>query len=133
MFDPEWLAITRAFNPYMSVQINQLTYPDEADARNAIHQELHWVKRNVYDVSEGAVSPITDLVKRIESCQKFTITAPGPGTAHVGSGNAQGVSVILSSSNLVFTHIQVRHWPNPQTDAFCRMLEIENKVDFVQR
>ena len=34
-FDPEWLAITRAFAPHMSVAHTQAAYPAEADARAA--------------------------------------------------------------------------------------------------
>ena len=81
-FDPEWLAITRAFNPHMSVVSKQSAYPDEAHARGAISEALEWVKKNVYGVSQSELvekSPLEGLVKTVESCQKFCVTAPGPG------------------------------------------------------
>lgn len=90
-FDPEWLAITRAFNPFMSVGPNQMAYPDEAEARGAVQRELEWVKENVYGLPHGNTegnSTLSSLVKTVGSCQKFTITAPGPGTA-TGPDNVQ--------------------------------------------
>ncbi|PSR70665.1 hypothetical protein PHLCEN_2v13470 [Hermanssonia centrifuga] len=95
-YDPEWLAITRAFNPFMSVSRNQLTYPDEADARSAVKQEIEWVRANLYGIVSGTGSEqeinrkteLADMVKAVESCQRFEITAPG---GAVG-GNSQPFS-----------------------------------------
>lgn len=70
-FDPEWLAITRAFHRYMSTSRSQPVYPDEAAARTAVAEELNWVKENI--VSGGVPRLVSD-------CQKFTMTAPAPGS-----------------------------------------------------
>lgn len=69
-YDPEWLAITRAFHPYMSLSRSPLPYPDESQAREAVRRELEWVKTHVYG-SKG--------IHKVEDCQKFVMTAPGPG------------------------------------------------------
>ncbi|EMD34237.1 hypothetical protein CERSUDRAFT_86365 [Gelatoporia subvermispora B] len=100
-FDPEWLAITRAFHPYMSLERHQLPYPDEATARAAVQRELEWVKKHVLG-DKGSI--------RVGDVQKFEMTAPPP--ARRGRVTEP-----------------LRHWPNPQTAAFCAMLEIENKID----
>ncbi|KAJ3473927.1 hypothetical protein NLI96_g12748 [Meripilus lineatus] len=46
-FDPEWLAITRAFQPFLSMTRTNAPYPDEAQAREAVSRELEWVQKNV--------------------------------------------------------------------------------------
>lgn len=69
-FDPEWLAITRAFNPYMSTISPQSSYPDEATAREAVQMNLEWVQKNVIE-DRG--------ITQVEDCQLFCETAPPPG------------------------------------------------------
>jgi len=46
-FDPEWLAITRAFNKYFSTQYSQLPFPEENEARRAVSDALQWVVENL--------------------------------------------------------------------------------------
>lgn len=70
-FDPEWLAITRAFHPWLSTTRHQPAFPDEAEARALVAQELKWVRENVPTNERGEM-----LVKE---CQSFATTAPGPG------------------------------------------------------
>ncbi|KAI0737478.1 lariat debranching enzyme, C-terminal domain-containing protein [Daedaleopsis nitida] len=105
-FDPEWLAIVRAFNPYMSLTHGQAAYPDEAAARAAVRREREWVDAHVF-----AAKP--EGVARIDDVQQFVVTAPGPGE--------EGT----------LGRVQPPYYPNPQTAAFCAMLQIENKVDLV--
>lgn len=70
-YDPEWLAITRAFNGYMSLERRQSVYPDEAPAREAVTKELAWVKENLLKDKDG------DVLK-VEDVQQFSQVAPGP-------------------------------------------------------
>ncbi|KAI0338201.1 DBR1-domain-containing protein [Trametopsis cervina] len=105
-YDPEWLAITRAFNPFMSTSKYQLRYPEEAEAREAVATELKWVEENVLDGIRRE--------KRIDECQVFAATAPGPQNPGRKGGGAKQPT---------------QHTPSPQTAAFCTMLGIENKVD----
>lgn len=55
----------------MSLNRSQLAYPDEAQARAAVQTELEWVRKNII----GAKG-----INKVEDCQKFAITAPGPGS-----------------------------------------------------
>ncbi|KAK0467239.1 lariat debranching enzyme, C-terminal domain-containing protein [Desarmillaria tabescens] len=98
-FDPEWLAITRAFNPWFSTTRYQRPFPDEAEAREMVHKELEWVKENV------------GSEKTVESCQQFCVTAPGPG----------------SEGDQKFE--QPAMFPNRQTRSLCQLLGIEDKIN----
>ncbi|KAI0365163.1 DBR1-domain-containing protein [Pilatotrama ljubarskyi] len=102
-FDPEWLAITRAFNRQMSLGRQQASYPDEGPARDAVRQELDWVKEHLLAGKEGGVLKVEDV-------QQFVMTAPGPAKDE--------------------PRAPPPYYPNPQTAALCSMLQIENKVDF---
>jgi len=42
-YDPEWLAITRAFQPYLSRKREQAAYPEPDAARAAVAHEWDWV------------------------------------------------------------------------------------------
>ncbi|KZT66668.1 DBR1-domain-containing protein [Daedalea quercina L-15889] len=100
LFDPEWLAITRAFHSYMSTGPNQLSYPEEGTVRTAVEKELTWVHEHV-------------KMLKVEESQTFVVTAPPPS----------------DDENSILRQQQPPHYPNPQTQAFCEMLEIENKID----
>jgi len=68
-FDPEWLAVIRAFDPYMTLTQNQHgSYPDHQAAIEAVSRELEWVRQNL---PEGGRQDINDV-------QTFAITATGP-------------------------------------------------------
>ncbi|KAH7886925.1 lariat debranching enzyme, C-terminal domain-containing protein [Phlebopus sp. FC_14] len=105
-YDPEWLAITRAFHPYFSASRHQASYPDEATARARVAEELSWVKENIVrkTCDEGSLS--------IHGRQLFAPTAPGPGN----EGNAK--------------FMQPPSYTNLQTVAFCDMLKLQNKINF---
>ncbi|KAK7678998.1 hypothetical protein QCA50_017941 [Cerrena zonata] len=109
-YDPEWLAITRAFNTHMPTTRNQLSYPSEAQAREACQRELDWVKAHIFATPQSNGKGI----KTIEDVQQFAKTAPAPGEP--GADGRQ----------------QPPYYPNPQTAAFCAMLDIENKVDLLR-
>jgi len=100
-FDPEWLAITRALQPWFSTSQRQTPFPEEAQAREMVKEELAWVEKEVLGTEKG---------KEVSECQSFVVTAPGPQPKE--------------SKNQM-----PPFYPNPQTDAFCSMLGIENKVN----
>ncbi|KAF5327322.1 hypothetical protein D9619_004265 [Psilocybe cf. subviscida] len=102
-YDPDWLAITRAFHPLLSTTRQQPPFPDEVDARALIAKEREWVLKNIPTNSRGEI-PVMDY-------QQFAMTAPGPGT--------EGSDV----------QRQPRWYTNPQTVALCRMLDIPNKIN----
>ncbi|OCH84157.1 hypothetical protein OBBRIDRAFT_891949 [Obba rivulosa] len=105
-FDPEWLAITRAFHRYMSLERSQKKYPDEATMRAAVQRELEWVRENV--MAGKDVLPLDEI-------QQVDLTAPPPGFKKIRK------------------RPPVKYWPNSQTAAFCSMLQIENKIDPVMQ
>jgi len=102
-FDPEWLAITRAFQPWFSTTQSQLPFPDEAEARRLVVKERDWVSANIKTNQDGEIP--------IQNYQKFAMTAPGPGQA--GTRKLQ----------------QPPWFKNPQTEVFCQMLGIPNLID----
>ncbi|KAJ3757998.1 DBR1-domain-containing protein [Lentinula raphanica] len=67
-FDPQWLAITRAFHSHISLTHQQKPFPNEATAREMVAKELAWVKEHIEE--EGKI--------RVEDVQQFVRTAPGP-------------------------------------------------------
>ncbi|KAI3619282.1 hypothetical protein WG66_012648 [Moniliophthora roreri] len=103
LFDPEWLAITRAFHPYFSVYRYQMPFPGEEQAREMVAKELDWVKQNLFKDNEIAIP-----VNRV---QQFVKTASGPG----------------SEGGQKFK--QPQQFSNPQTEAYCQMLQIENRIN----
>jgi lariat debranching enzyme len=68
-FDPEWLAVTRALHPYLSLAHHQTRLPP--NSTELITRELEWVKRNVGTSGDGILD--------VEEVQKFVKTAPGVG------------------------------------------------------
>lgn len=81
-YDPEWLAITRAFHQYFTTTRQQATYPDEPTARARVSAELEWVEKNIVHkaTNDSAKFPLC-----VDNCQVFVQTAPGPGS----EGNAK--------------------------------------------
>ncbi|KAG8216852.1 lariat debranching enzyme [Butyriboletus roseoflavus] len=107
-YDPEWLAVTRAFHQYFTTSRQQATYPDEPTARARVSAELQWVEENIVHKApnEDVKSPLC-----VDNCQVFVQTAPGPG----------------SEDNAKFQ--QPPWYTNPQTVSFCSMLGIDNKIN----
>ncbi|KAG2059669.1 hypothetical protein BDR06DRAFT_1003249 [Suillus hirtellus] len=111
-FDPEWLAISRAFHPFFSMRRRQADYPDEATARAMVAEEMVWVKSNVHNNEANSSDVPLPGIRTILDCQTFMQSAPGPGTE--GAQKNQ----------------QPPWYTNPQTTAFCDMLGIQNVIDF---
>ncbi len=98
-YDPEWLAITRAFDPYFSLRAQQQPFPEEAEARAMVAKELAWVTSNLNggNGSDGSR-------KSVEECQQFVMTAPGPG-AEGGQPRQQRTCFLLFLRALPFVHL----------------------------
>ncbi|WWC71734.1 uncharacterized protein I206_105692 [Kwoniella pini CBS 10737] len=119
-FDPEWLAISRALHPYFSTSIQQSTLPSHAALEQLISDEKKRIEEEGLLVPSETVNEdgTVDLVwekglVEVERVQKFWPTAPsqdqlGP-NGEGGSGD--------------------QWYTNPQTEAFCGMLGIQNKVN----
>ncbi|KZS90091.1 DBR1-domain-containing protein, partial [Sistotremastrum niveocremeum HHB9708] len=99
MYDSEWLAISRALHPYLSISRSQLPLPGHLEVASKISEALSWVQDNV------------GSSKRILDVQQFIPTAPGPGKENRPR------------------HLQPPWYTNPQTETFCDMLGIPNKIN----
>ena len=71
-FDPEWLAINRALNPWFSRTQAQPPLPIELEARNMVARELEWVNANIEKDENGDIP--------VEGWQRFVMTAPTLGS-----------------------------------------------------
>lgn len=127
-FDPEWLAITRAFHPYLSTRRRQADYPDEETARANVAEEMEWVKSNVHDKEASSSDASLPGIRSILDCQTFVQTAPGPGSEGAQKNQQREHTSFLK----IFTDVSYAApwYTNPQTVAFCDMLCIQNKVNF---
>ncbi|KIY62384.1 hypothetical protein CYLTODRAFT_459026 [Cylindrobasidium torrendii FP15055 ss-10] len=124
-FDAEWLAITRAFAPYFSTAKHQRAFPLEAPIREVIAREMEWVKTNLGTATSAEPSTQLDStasssnspeyvkLKPISSILQFAVTAP----VHV-PGEEKGPKPP-----------QPGLFPNPQTRAFCAMLQIQDRIN----
>jgi lariat debranching enzyme len=64
-YDPEWLAITRAFQPYLSRKREQAAYPEPDAALAAVAHEWDWVHAHALS-RLGAKSR-----RHVDACQRF--------------------------------------------------------------
>jgi len=98
-FNKRWLAISRALHPFLSTSKYATPPPSFDTARQLVEQELAWVEQNVKELD-------------IRTMQTFWATAPNP-LPEQGKGRKQ----------------QPPWYTNPQTEAFCQLLQIPNKVN----
>jgi lariat debranching enzyme len=108
-YDPEWLAITRAFQPYLSLEHKQATYPSPDDARAAVSREWEWVHAHIppklnLDASGNAW--------RVDACQRLVVRPPPEGGTSIGHPDREGNSAAAKV----------------QTEAFTVLLEMKNVV-----
>jgi lariat debranching enzyme len=95
-YDPNWLAITRAMQPYLSLGIREID-PPMNELPDLIQRELDQIKSQgllVPEISkEGVMNPVPNLVWEkgeidVDRVQKFWPTAP----AHGEPGGSDGES-----------------------------------------
>lgn len=104
-YDPEWLAITRAFalieSPIFGDANSRVSYAkSQSEYRNIIDEQRTWVDENLSS-------------KSLTIPENFAVTAPVYDGGHFQ--NAQ--------------YKQVREYPNPQTAEFCEMLQVTNPLE----
>ena len=95
-YDPEWLAITRAFDQYFSRSRVQVSFPVEETARQQVREEMAWVKKHLMqggieniggeagEKGEQFDGPDILVGLAIIEHQTFVQTAPGPGQDNGG-------------------------------------------------
>ncbi|TXT10771.1 hypothetical protein VHUM_02276 [Vanrija humicola] len=118
-FDLDWLAITRALHGYMSTDYDQPPLPDAPILDALIDDEIQRIRQegllipaplSEEDLAHGAVPPLVWERGPVDvgRVQQFWPTAPPEGRPG-GSPSAW--------------------YTNPQTEAFCGMLGIDNKIN----
>lgn len=125
-YDPEWLAITRAFHQYFTTTRQQATYPDEPTARARVTAELEWIEENIVRkaINDNAKSPLS-----VDNCQVFVQTAPGPGSEGDAKFQQRKLTNYESQCIMYLDIVAAPWYTNPQTVAFCSMLDINNKIN----
>ncbi|KAJ7176499.1 lariat debranching enzyme, C-terminal domain-containing protein [Mycena filopes] len=108
-YDPEWLAISRAFHPLLSLTHHQRPFPLEDAAR-----ELVAAARTHITDDLRAREPELDIEDlEVEAVQEFTMTAPGPGKEEQMGGR----------------RAQPPWYTNPQTVKFCELIGVANVIN----
>ncbi|KAF8299284.1 hypothetical protein DL93DRAFT_2091209 [Clavulina sp. PMI_390] len=109
-YDLEWLAISRALHPYLSTQRDEIPLPSEQEMKEKVSEARAWIIANVpalaADNGEGKI--------KVLDVQQFVMTAPGPVPQR---GPGRGPQMPLS------------WFTNPQTEAFCALIGVENKIN----
>ncbi|KAF8599429.1 DBR1-domain-containing protein [Ceratobasidium sp. AG-I] len=100
-YDREWLAISRALHPFLSTTRRQTPLPPPWEMAPLISESQRWVDEHVGE-------------QEISHVQQFVMTAPGP---------------INTDQRPLQNLQQPPRYENPQTEAFCQMLGLENKVN----
>jgi lariat debranching enzyme len=85
-YDPEWLAITRALNPYLSLNQSQIPLPPQTEIDQLISDEKSRIKNEGLLVPEetvgedGFVKLVWEMGEiEVGRVQKFWPTAPAEG------------------------------------------------------
>jgi len=94
-------------------------YPDHPAAIEAVARDMEWAKQNL---AEGGRQEIKDV-------QTFVITATGPTPETKKAKGRQRELIAFSKTGAYTDVLTADYFPNPQTAAFCSMLQIDNKVD----
>jgi len=113
-FDPEWLAILRAFHPFFSMRRHQPDYPDEATAPTKVAKEMESlnVRNNETSSSDAPLPGFWSIL----DCQTFVQNAPGPRSE--GAQKNQQHEYTNSSKYLHWHWFAAPWYTNPQTAAF---------------
>lgn len=120
-YDSEWLAITRAFHPLLTIGDRAAQVPpDEGESAYAptIARERAWVKENIIKKAGGD----EEVENALRVPLNFAPTAPAI---------LRGATGAVRDPALLELHsgVQPEEHTNPQTGAFCAMLGVANLWD----
>ncbi|KAJ7653339.1 lariat debranching enzyme, C-terminal domain-containing protein [Mycena polygramma] len=108
-YDPEWLAISRAFHPFLSLTHHQRAFPLEESARAMVAEARTRITDDL-----RAREPELDIEDlEVVQVQEFTMTAPGPGKEEEMGGR----------------RAQPPWYTNPQTVKFCELIGVTNVIN----
>jgi hypothetical protein len=97
-YDPEWLAISRAFHPFLSLESRQRAFPLEERARALVSEARKWIVDDLARREPGA--DLEDL--EVGAVQEFVMTAPGPGKEEQMGGRRAQRECLFSLYSCVF-------------------------------
>ena len=118
-FDPQWLAVVRTFNPYMTLTQSQHgSYPEPQTAIEVVSRELEWVKQNL---PEGGHQDINDV-------QTFTMTATGPTLETQKAKGRQRAVLVFSVSKRILTCRQLFIFQIPRRLHFVPCCRLTTKL-----
>jgi len=105
-YDPEWLAITRAFQPYhpRSREPHKTVYPNADDARAAVSREWDWVHAHVppkLSLGEGEGEGEGDAGWRVDACQRFVCDVDRDGKSAAALAQTEAFAALLEMENVV--------------------------------
>ncbi|KAF7377775.1 DBR1-domain-containing protein [Mycena sanguinolenta] len=108
-YDPEWLAISRAFHPFLSLTHQQRAFPLEDAARALVAEARTQIADDLRAREPGL--DFEDL--EVSQIQEFVMTAPGPGREEQMGGR----------------RAQPPWYTNPQTLKFCELIGVTNVIN----
>lgn len=115
-FDPEWLAITRAFHPWLSLTPNQRPLPSHEEGRKLIEEARKWIEENVVKrempttagmPASEAVAPVIQGVEEqgdneMPEKQEYRDASVAPGVKPFGPLDVEGVQVFQPTAPAEF-------------------------------
>ncbi|KAJ7139021.1 lariat debranching enzyme, C-terminal domain-containing protein [Mycena epipterygia] len=108
-YDLEWLAISRAFHPFLTLTQIQRAFPPEEAARALVADARTWITNDL-----RAREPSLDVEDlEVNQVQEFVMTAPGPGREDEMGGR----------------RAQPPWYTNPQTVKFCELIGVMNRIN----
>ncbi|KAJ7714479.1 lariat debranching enzyme, C-terminal domain-containing protein [Mycena maculata] len=108
-YDPEWLAISRAFHPFLSLTQVQRAFPPEEAARALVAEARTWITDDLR--KREPEMDVEDL--EVTQVQEFGMTAPGPGREDEMGGR----------------RAQPPWYTNSQTVKFCELIGVVNRIN----
>ncbi|CDU24577.1 related to lariat-debranching enzyme [Sporisorium scitamineum] len=133
-YNKRWLAITRAFHNHFSLQYRQPDLPDPSSASllHKVEEEERWIEQN-----RQARSPTRNSGKRKQDELEGSRAATPQGAEEGGSGeelDVYRVQQFVRTAPAPFEPGGLSQAPpawytNSQTEAFCRFVGIENKIN----
>ncbi|KAG0325887.1 Protein kinase, partial [Dissophora globulifera] len=106
-YDEEWLAIVRTMDPFLSLEHQQKNVPQGERLDHALAVNREWVRNNV-TLKRGLAIP-----------DNFQRTAPAHDPVHTMGPQEK--------------HDATLPFLNPQTEEFCAMLQMSNKINALGR
>lgn len=132
MFDPHWLAISRALHPFLSTEYRQVPLPPQDQMDALIADELARIENEGLYVpsqqwtGDGVPELVWDKGPiEVERVQRFWPTAPAEGQPGGSPCESVGESICVAR----LTGTSAAWYTNPQTEAFCGMLGIPNMIN----